>query len=184
MTSSKIRISTLAAFLIFAITGCSSKPTNEAGTPPEASKKAPKPATPADFVTGREGFQKLYATARGWAPDAQPVHLESHPRKEDPKNGTASVWSGTFASPSMRQIRSFMWSGASAADAPEPGITPGSPDTYSEGNVSTRPFDLNFLKIDSDKSFAVAAKKKETIALLKKSPDTPIKYVLSVDDIK
>lgn len=182
MTLSKIQTAALLTLLLLAISGCSSKPTNEA--PPEASKKSPKPATPSEFVTGREGFQKVYATARGWASDAQPVRLESRPRKEDPKNGTASVWSGTFASPSMRQIRSFLWSGASAPDAPELGITPGSPDTYSEGNVSTRPFDLNFLKIDSDKAFAVAAKKKEAATLLKKSPTTPTKYVLYWDASK
>jgi hypothetical protein len=187
MRLSQIRITIFAALLLFAISGCSSKPTqsNEGGAPPETSKKkVAKPATPTDFVTGREGFQKLYATARGWAPDAQPVHLESRPRKEDPKNGTASVWSGTFASPSMRQIRSFLWSGASASDAPEAGITPGTPDTYSEGNISTRPFDLNFLKIDSDKAYAVAAKRKEAASLLKKSPDTPIKYTLYWDQSK
>src|SRR5437763_10613429 len=116
MTLSPLRIPTFAALLLLATTGCSSKPNNESA-PSDASKtaKATKPAMPTDVVTGREGFQKLYATARGWAPDAQPVHLESRPRKEDPKNGTASVWSGTFVSPSMRQIRSFLWSGASAA---------------------------------------------------------------------
>jgi len=185
MTPLQIRATSFAVLLLLSITGCSSKPNNEQGSAGSGkTAKAPKPAIPTDFVTGREGFQKLYATARGWAPDAQPVHLESRPRKEDPKNGTASVWSGNFASPSMRQIRSFLWSGASAPDAPEPGITPGSPDTYSEGNVSTRPFDLNFLKIDSDKAFAVATKKKEAATLLKKSPTTPIKYVLYWDPSK
>src|SRR5207248_7603654 len=106
MRFSQLRTTTFTALLLLTISGCSSKP-NQAGTPPEASKKAPKPAIPTDFVTGREGFQKVYATARGWAPDAQPVHLESRPRKEDPKNGNASVWSGTFASQSMRQIRHY-----------------------------------------------------------------------------
>jgi hypothetical protein len=181
MRLSHFRITIFATLLLLTTSGCSSKPASEGGAPPETNKKAAKPATPTDFVTGREGFQKLYATARGWASDAQPVHLESRPRKEDPKNGTASVWSGTFASPSMRQIRSFLWSGASAPDAPEPGITPGTPDTYSEGNISTRPFDLNFLKIDSDKAFAVATKKKEAATLLKKSPNTLVKYALYWD---
>src|SRR5712675_180645 len=120
MTLLQIRTITFAALLLLSITGCSSKPNNEAAGPSDASKtaKASKPAMSTDFVTGREGFQKLYATARGWAPDAQPVHLESRHRKEDPKNGTASVWSGNFASPSMRQIRSFLWSGDSAPYSP------------------------------------------------------------------
>src|SRR5437588_5262722 len=181
-----LRVHAVTALLFIAITGCSSSPSDSDKKAAETNKsaKVPKPATPTEFVTGREGFQKLYATARGWAPDAQPVHLESRPRKEDPKNGTASVWSGKFASSSMRQIRSFLWSGASAADAPEPGITPGSPDAYSEGNISTRPFDLNFLKIDSDKAFAVAAKKKEAATVLKKSQNTPVKYALTWDQPK
>ena len=165
---------TLFAFLLLAISGCSSSPTNS-----ETKKGAriQKPATPTDFESGREAFQKLYAMARSWAPDVQPVRFESRPRKEDPRNGTASVWSGTFASASRRQIRSYLWSGASADDAADPGITPGSADIFNQANASTRPFDLSFLKIDSDKAFTVSGKKGGT-AFLKKNPDTPIKYVL------
>src|SRR5438105_6608573 len=161
------------ALLAITIAGCSSAPAPKA----ETAAKAKKSGAPADFETGREAFQKLYAMARNWAPDAQPVRFESRPRKEDPKNGAASVWTGTFAAPSRRQIRSYLWSGASADDAPEPGITPGSADVFSQSNASTRPFDISFLKIDSDKAFVVAAKKGGT-ALLKKSPQTPVKYVL------
>ena len=118
--------------------------------------------------------------ARSWAPDARPVRFESRPRREDKRDGTGSVWSGTFASSSRNQIRSYLWSGASAEDAPEAGITPGSTDVFNETNASTRPFDLTFLKVDSDKAFAVASKKGGA-AVLKKNPEIPVKYVLFWD---
>jgi hypothetical protein len=182
--SKQIVWSSLLAILTLAGAGCSSKPqgSDSGGRKSETSKsaKTARATTPTDFETGREAFQKVYAMARSWAPDVQPVRFESRPRKEEKHDGTGSVWSGTFASSSRRQIRSYLWSGASADDAPEPGITPGTADVYNEGNASTRPFDLTFLKIDTDKAFAVASKKGGA-AVLKKNPDTPVKYVLFWD---
>ncbi len=164
------------------IVGCSSQPKApaEKTATQEKAANAPKPGKPTDFETGREAFQRIYATARNWAPDAQPVRFESRPRKEDKRDGTASVWSGTFASSARRQIRAYIWSGASADDAPEPGTYPGNIDVYNESNASTRPFDLNFLKIDSDKAFAVA-NKKGGATVLKKISSLPVKYVLFWD---
>lgn len=163
------------------IIGCSSQPANVPAKSLEQGKtKKAKPAKVTDFETGREAFQKIYAMARFWAADAQPVRFESRPRKEDKRDGTGSVWSGTFASSSRHQIRSYLWSGASADDAPEAGITPGTADVFNESNASTRPFDLTFLKVDSDKAFAVASKKGGA-AVLKKNPEIPVKYVLFWD---
>jgi hypothetical protein len=56
-------------------------------------------------------------------------------------------------------------------------------DTYSPGNVSTRPFDTAYLKIDTDKALAVADKKGGA-ALLKKNPEQRVKYLLSWEEAK
>ncbi len=93
-------------------------------------------------------------------------------------DGTASVWSGTFASQRMGQTRSFIWSGATGDDAPEPGITPGGLDAYSPGNINTQPFDTAYLKVDTDKALEVA-NKKGGAALLKKNKEQRLKYQLA-----
>src|SRR4029077_16393281 len=114
-----------------------------------------------------------------WSLDAQPVSLSSNPRKGDAA-GKAAVWSASFASAGKRAIRNFTWSGATGKDAPDVGVSQGSIEDYSPDNVSTRPFDINFLKIDSDAAFDTAQKHGGDI-ILKKTPDTLVRYALLSD---
>src|SRR5579863_4481594 len=165
--------------ILTALTGCSSSP-----QPPAASNAAntapakPKPAQN-QLETGRGALQKMYASARIWSPDSQPVSLTSNPHPGD-SAGNASVWSASFASASKHAIRNFMWSGAAGEDAPDSGISLGNIDVYSPDNASTSPFDMNFLKIDSTDAFGTA-QKHGGAALLKKSPDMLTKYQLQWD---
>lgn len=169
----------LISLLVLALlAGCSSQPQPEAAKSEPAKTEPKKPET--DFETGRAAFQRMYVAARGWAPDVQPVRLESRPTKQDPKDGKAAMWSATFVSASRQNIRSYTWSGIEGA---EQGITPGNTDYYSPANASTRPFDLNFLKVDSTQALE-AAQKKGGDAILKKEPDTALKYMLFFDQSK
>ena len=159
------------------LAGCSSEPAR----PP--SSGGAKPAKPADeYKTGRVAFQKLFVTARAWAADAQPFRLESQYTKSAPvAEGKAGIWRATFASAQRRTAKSYLWSGvASEEDALERGISPGLEDTFNPSNPSTHPFDLAFLKIDSDQAFQVAQAHggKE---LLKKTPDQPVLFVVDWD---
>src|SRR5437763_5367990 len=107
------------------LAGCSSAP-----PPPAQPAAQPKAEKPPESLTAREAFQRLYATARQWAGDARPVRLESQPLAgADGHDGKAMIWRAAFASPGKRGIEAFIWSGASAADAPERGITHGTEDT-------------------------------------------------------
>jgi hypothetical protein len=173
--STKNIVACVALTLVCA--GCQSKPQSE---PPQAQSPTPakqtEPAQP-QYESGRTAFQKLYLGARNWAPDAQPIKIESRPRAGDPHDGTASIWSGTFASPRMGQTRSFLWSGATGEDAPQPGITPGGLDTFSAGNINTRPFEIAYLKVDTGNALEVA-NKKGGAAMLKKHKDQRVKYAL------
>jgi len=166
-------IALLLMAALAALAGCSSTPSKPAGE----TKKAEAPKPP-ELDTGRVAFQRLYLSARNWAPDAQPFRLESEPTKEaSGVDGKAGVWRGSFASASRRAVKSFLWSGITADDAPARGITPGSEDTFNPSNTSTQPFDFAFLKVDSDKAFEVAQEhggKKIT----EKAADQPIKYEL------
>jgi hypothetical protein len=168
--------------LIAIISGCSSdqnKPAEKTGKPTAAKTEAPKQS---EHITGREAFQKLYIAARNWSPDAQPLKMESGARKDDRRDGTASVWSGSFASAQRGQIRSFLWSGATGEGAPEPGINPGGQDTYNPANASTQPFDPSFLKADTDKALTEADKHGPAAA--KKDKESPVKFQLYNDTTK
>lgn len=158
------------------LAGCSSEP------PKTSGPAKPAPTKPADeYKTGRIVFQKLLVTARAWAGDAQPFRLESQYTKGAPvAEGQAGVWRATFASARRASAKSYVWSGVAAEDATERGISPGLEDTFNPSNPSTHPFDLNFLKVDSDQAFKVAQEHggKE---LMKKSPDQPVLFVLEWD---
>jgi hypothetical protein len=140
--------------------GCSSAPT----TPATAEK--PQPKAP-EAITGSSAFYKCYIAARGWAVDAQPFRVESSASKG--KDGKAGEWRSGFASAAQHATRSYTWSNADVSHSVE--------DTYSPTNSSTLIFNVQFLKVDTDKAFAIAQEHGGD-KLLEKSPDTPVLYVL------
>ena len=141
------------------ISGCTSEP----------SQQQQKPQPP-EAVTGRVAFQKLYISARGWAADAKPYQLQSSDVVDNNgADGKAVVWRAAFASATQHSSRPYVWSGIDSPDAPSRGVSPGPQDNYSPGNA----FDLNFLKVDSDKAYDVAQKHGGD-----KITGTPIIYLL------
>jgi hypothetical protein len=150
----------LVAILAAAMAGCSSAPT----TPAVAEK--PQPKAP-ETITGSGAFYKCYIAARGWAPDAQPFRVESAASKSG--DGKAGEWRSGFASPSRRTTQSYTWSNADVNHNVE--------DTYSPTNSSTQIFNVQFLKTDTDKAFAVAQQHGGD-KVLEKNRDTPLLYIL------
>ncbi|MBO0911647.1 MAG: PepSY domain-containing protein [Acidobacteria bacterium] len=125
------------------LSGCTSAPVLEE-----------KPEPP-DLITGRTAFQKLYISAHGWAPDAKPYKLDSQAVGDHRgAEGKAVLWRAAFASQGQRSSRPYVWSGIDSPDAPSRGVSPGAQDNFTPGNA----FDVNFLKIDSDKAYQVAQK--------------------------
>jgi len=166
----------LLLLVVLPFTACSSsKPAESAKTETKAAE-APKPP---DVATGREEFQRLFGSARGWSPDAKPFRLQSETVSDAPgHDGKAGVWRASFASSARANIKSWVWSGI--GDPKERGITPGTEDTYNPNNASTKVFDFQFLKIDSDKAFEVAQGKGGD-KLLKENAKLPVFYVLDWD---
>jgi hypothetical protein len=161
-----------AVFSLVVLAGCSSQPAKTGEE--KAAKPAPKQA---ELNTGRVAFQQLYIAAHGWAPDARPYQIVSQLTKESiGHDGKSGVWRAGFASAMRRATKPYLWSGLDADDAPSPGINPGVEDTYSTANTSTQVFDIGFLKIDSDKAFAVAQKHGGE-KLLQKDPKQPVVYI-------
>jgi len=145
-------------------------------------KKAPAASQPApvQLETGRFALQKMLAPARFWGPDAQPVRLESTNLKgSNGHDGKANFWRALFVSASRQKSEPFTWAGMPTEDGGR-GVNHGVEDTYNPANRSARPFDLNFLRIDTDKAFEVAQEhggKK----LLEKDPKTNVGYLLDFD---
>lgn len=138
------------------------------GCSPEAPKPAEKPQPKApQTITGSGAFFKCYIQARGWAQDAQPFRIESAATKT--RDGKAGEWRAGFASPARRGSQPCTWSNGE--------IIHGTEDTYSPTNSSTLVFDVQFLKVDTDKAFAVAQQHGGD-KLLEKEPDTPLAYIL------
>lgn len=148
----RIAVTCIALLLL---TACSSSPKPAASAESQpVPKAAPKAA---EYETGRVAFQKMYLSARGWAGDAQPFRLQSQFSPDAPA-GEAGLWRASFASPSKRMMKLFLWSGLVGPDAPEPGVSFSAEDSWNSANSSTRVFDLGFLKVDSDTAYEVAQK--------------------------
>jgi len=130
------------------ISGCTS----------EAPQPAPK-AQPPDPQTGRSAFQHMFVAARGWAPDIRPYQLQSGVVGDQKgRDGKAVLWTAAFTSANMHASKPYTWSGIDAPDTPSRGVNPGTQDSFTPGND----FDVQFLKVDSDKAFSVAQAREST----------------------
>ena len=85
------------------------------------------------------------------------------------RDGKAAEWRTGFASPSLHSTKAYTWANGD--------ISHGVDDTYSPTNSSTQVFNIQFLKTDTDKAFAVAQEHGGD-KLWQKEPDTPVLYVL------
>lgn len=167
------------SFVLVLLVSCSSdkKPGTES-----ASQPAAKPVVKeAQYDTGRTAFQRIYLSARLWAPDAKPFRLQSQFTADAPTAaGKAGLWRASFASTSKRMMKLFVWSGLVGPDAPEQGISFSAEDSWSPSNSSTQPFDMAFLKVDSEKAYEVAQKNGGE-KLTKKDPQQAVIFLLSWD---
>lgn len=169
----------VACIALLLLTACSSS------TKPGSGNESPIPAKatpkPAEYETGRTALQKMYVSARGWAGDVKLFRLQSQFTPEAPTaEGKAGLWRASFASPSKRAMKMFVWSGLVGPDAPEQGITFSAEDSWNPSNASTQVFELGFLKVDSDEAYTVAEKhggEKLTV----KDPKQPVIFVLDWD---
>ena len=100
----------LPCLILSLLMSCSEerKPATETASQP-ASKPAVKEA---QYDTGRTAFQQTYLSARLWAADAKPFRLQSQFTPDAPTaEGKAGLWRASFASPSKRMMKLFVWSG-------------------------------------------------------------------------
>jgi hypothetical protein len=165
--------------LLCLLAGCSSD--NKPSSSDEPRPTAAPVAKQAEYETGRTAFQKMYVSARGWAGDVKTFRLQSQFTPDAATNeGKSGLWRGSFASPSKRMMKLFVWSGLVGPDAPEQGITFSAEDSWNPSNPSTAVFDIGFLKVDSDVAYSVAQKHGGE-KLTQKDPKQPVFFVLDWD---
>ena len=158
--------------LLAALTACSDS----------ASQKAEKKelATPDPPITGREAFQRMYISARGWASDAAPVQLQSYNLPSiKAADGKAGAWQAVFDSASRHRSRTYSWSAVESEGNLHKGVFAGPEDASS---ASQRSFLVAFIKFDSDDALNAALKQPHVQAYLKKHPDRPLQFLLDFTD--
>lgn len=167
----KTKLTIMLLAVLALMVACSSEP----------EKKPPSAPPKTEFQTGRFALQKMLVPAHLWNSDAQPVNLKSNAGKDNPgHDGKSAYWQTTFASPGRQKAEPFSWSGLTGPDAPPRGVNHGVEDSFNPANLSTQPFDLSFLKIDSDKAFEVAQQHGGK-QLLEKNAQQTVFYLLDWD---
>jgi hypothetical protein len=161
------------------LVSCSSE--NKTGTTAREQPVARPAIKQPQYETGRTAFQRMFLAGRLWAADVRPFRLESQFTADAPTaEGKAGLWRASFASPSKRAMKMFVWSGLVGPDTPEQGVSFSAEDSWSPSNTSTQPFDIAFLKTDSDKAYEIAQKNGGE-KLTKKDPKQPVTFLLSWD---
>ena len=157
-----------AAFLLGS---CSDAPKEETKTTPPEKPPAP--------ITGRQGFQSTYPSARAWAPDAQPLQVKSIELADvKPEKGKAGAWQVIFVSPSRAKSKSWTYSVLEGPGNLHEGSFAGSEDSWAGSRTGPQPFVIAGIKFDSDQAYEAAAAKSEDY--IKKNPAKPILYLLEM----
>jgi hypothetical protein len=148
-------------------------------TPEKAAEsKAPEP--PPEPVTGKAVFYQMYAAARAWAPDLQPLRMTSlNLAQVKAVPGKAAAWQVTFVSPQRHAAKSYTYSVIEAEGNLHKGVFAGLEEGWSGPRGVAKPFDIQALKIDSDAAYETAMKKgKKAEEYSKAHPELNISFLL------
>lgn len=144
-------------------------------TPKTTEQKAPAKAPEA--LTGRQAFQRIYPQARGWAPDAQPIAIQSanlSQVKAEP--GKAGAWQVTFVSASLGKSKVYTYSAVEQGDGSlHEGVFGGQEESYTP-RTDSQPFSIAAIKVDSDDAYKTAAE--HSVEYMKKNPNKPVFFLM------
>ena len=141
-----------------------------------AKKEAEKPDPP---ITGRQAFQKMFPSARGWAADALPLVLQSYNLQGvKSEAGKAGAWVTTFVSTGQRKSRQYTWSAMEAEGNLHKGVFAGLEQSWSGPAGQEMPFEVAAIRTDSDAALETAMQQKETKEFAKKNPTMPLMFIM------
>jgi hypothetical protein len=154
-----------------ALCGCEEENSKPVSTPTPKTNQ---------FESGRFALQKMIPAARMWAPDALPVNLSSSGSSGgDGRDGKSMFWRAVFASRSRAKSEAFMWTGEAGA---KQRVDHGVEDPFNPNNRTSQPWDINFLKADTDQAFA-AAQEHGGKQFIEKNPKATVSYLLDFDPL-
>jgi hypothetical protein len=144
-------------------------------TPTETKTKTPeKPPQP---LTGRQAFQYTYPSARMWAPDAQPVMVQSLNLDKVPSaDGKAGAWEVVYVSMQLGRAKTYSWS-AIELDSMHKGVFGAGEEAWRGPVGQQRPFSPQSLEIDTPDALKAAEKEAEKY-LSKPGEKPPITFLL------
>jgi hypothetical protein len=122
----------------------------------------------------------MYISARGWAPDIQPIKLNSillPELKAEP--GKAAAWQAIFVAASLGKARSYTYSAVESEGNLHKGVFAGLDQSWSGPSLTSKPFLMASVKIDSDDAYKAALKKGAEYE--KKNPGKPINFLLEAN---
>ena len=155
--------------LLLFLAACSDSPQ------PAVEKKA-KPVEP---VTGLTAMYQMYNMGRQWAPDLQVLRVRSIRLSEvESRGGKAGAWEATFVSPSRSSARTYTYSVVEAPGNLHEGVFKGSEESYSGPRGQERPFPINVVRTDTDKTYEIAMKKGDYYA--RENSKMPISFLLEL----
>jgi hypothetical protein len=137
-------------------------------------------AKPLEPRSGREAFQSMYVSARGWQHDATPMQLKSIPLaavKAEP--GKSGAWQAIFVSPSAGRARTYTWCAIEMEGNLHKGVFAGPDESWSGPSGTTQPFPAIALKVDSDEALKTAVSRSEDY--VSKHPNAPVFFLLEQD---
>jgi hypothetical protein len=157
--------------LLLTLAGCSETPTKTA-----EKKKEPEKLEPA---TGQSALYKMYQVARSWAPDAQPLKMNSLMLSEVPEvpKGTAAAWQATFVSAARSQSRSYTYSIVESTGNLHKGVFAGNEEGWSGPRGTNQPMLMLAVKIDTDAAYKTSLANGGA-EYDKKNPGKPISMLL------
>jgi hypothetical protein len=142
--------------------------------PKSVEQKAPP--KPPEALTGREAFQRAYPQARGWAPDALPLQIQSvNLTQIKAEKGKAGAWQIMFVSASLGKAKTYSYSAVEGEGNLHEGVFAGPEESYS-GRGDATPFQIAAIKIDSDEAYNTAAEK--SADYIKKNPNKPLMFLM------
>ncbi|MBV8841998.1 MAG: hypothetical protein JO307_04220 [Bryobacterales bacterium] len=144
-------------------------------TPTETKTKTPE--KPPEPITGRQAFQYTYPSARMWAPDAEPLTVQSlNLEKVTSEDGKAGAWEIVYVSMQLGRARTYSWS-AIELDNLHKGVFGGADEAWRGPVGQQRPFPSQGLKIDTPEALNTATKEAAKY-LSKPGEKPPITFLL------
>jgi|SRR5215471_13001709 len=148
---------TAGVIAVLALTACSQAP-KAPTTNTTSAEAAPKPTVTAlRPVSGQTAFWEMYKSAFAWAKDVQPLTLSSKELSGfKSEKGTAPLWTATFASPGLREARTFTYSITETPDLSK-GVNVSGPIRWGGPTREVMPFQTGDFTADSTTAYDAAA---------------------------